>query len=373
MKEKINPLRLLLKTTLAIALVAFILVPLIGDSIGKVSLYNTFFPGRSRLPYSDYPEQAYNLSLYNLEAMFASHQVSKHNPQTSAYRVFILGDSSVWGTLLEPADTIAGQLDRLELTGPGEAPVHFYNLGYPTLSLTKDLLLLDKALDYDPDLIIWMITLESFPADKQLTSPLVENNSAAISRLIAAYHLEPVLGSGRPQERSYWERTLFGQRRNLADIFRLQLYGVMWAITGIDQYYPPDYEKAARDLTEDKSYHGWNPGEMTEDDLTLGVLLAGKQAADEVPILIVNEPILISEGLNSDIRYNFYYPRWAYDQYRQMVNEFSQAHDLNYLDTWDIVPESYFTNTAIHTNPAGVRILAESLIDPVLEVIQLEK
>ncbi len=45
-------------------------------ALGRLSLYNRLLPGRLRLPYGDDPSKAYNLSLYNLEAMFASHELS---------------------------------------------------------------------------------------------------------------------------------------------------------------------------------------------------------------------------------------------------------------------------------------------------------
>ncbi len=43
--------------------------------------------------------------------------------------------------------------------------------------------------------------------------------------------------------------------------------------------------------------------------------------AGSIPVVIINEPMFISQGKNSDIRYNFYYPRWAYDDYREMMTE----------------------------------------------------
>jgi hypothetical protein len=49
---------------------AFVLVDL--DSLGRISLYNRLFPGRERFPFGE-TREAYNLSLYNVEAMFASH------------------------------------------------------------------------------------------------------------------------------------------------------------------------------------------------------------------------------------------------------------------------------------------------------------
>ena len=71
-------------------------------TLGRLSLYNRLLPGRLRLPYGDEPSKAYNLSLYNLEAMFSSHQIGAAKPPDE-YRVILIGDSSTWGFLL-PAD-----------------------------------------------------------------------------------------------------------------------------------------------------------------------------------------------------------------------------------------------------------------------------
>lgn len=361
MTKKINLLRLIGKTLLILIIISLVLVPVLEPCVGRFSLYNWLLPGRDRLPHSDTPQKAYNLSLFSLEAMFASHKVADRDRSKDGYRIFILGDSSTWGTLLEPRETIAGQLNALELTSSDGKPLTFYNLGYPTMSLTKDLLLLHEALDYDPDLIIWLFTLESFPADKQLISPLVENNPRAVSSLLETYDLDPNSYGAPDLSFRYWDSTLFGQRRNLADIMRLQFYGVMWAVTGIDQYYPVEYAEALRDLPEDTSFHGWQQGEMADSQLALEVLSAGKQAAGQVPILFVNEPILISEGINSALRYNFYYPRWAYDQYRATLEHYTSAQEMMFLDFWDLVPAEEFTNTAIHTTPYGVGLLANEI------------
>lgn len=369
MKPRINYTRLILKTLILVLILSLALVPILGSSIGKPSLYNWLLPGRERLPFSDTPQQAYNLSLFNLEAMFASHRVTAEVKQSGEVRVFLLGDSSTWGTLLWPEDTLAGQLNQLGLTDANGSPLRFYNLGYPTLSLSKDLLLLDQSLAYEPDLILWLVTLESFPADKQLTSPLVENNPLAVRSTFEKLDLDPALYGVEDLSQSYWDRTLFGQRRNLADIIRLQLYGVMWWITGIDQNYPAEYQEAARDLSSDLDFHGWQEGELAEDQLALEILAAGQDLAGVVPLLLINEPILISQGVNSDLRYNFYYPRWAYDEYRAVLERFSTSQGLPYLDYWDLVPPEQFTNTAIHTTPLGVKMLANELAPHILEML----
>jgi hypothetical protein len=51
------------------------------------------------------------------------------------------------------------------------------------------------------------------------------------------------------------------------------------------------------------------------------VLAATLERAGDVPVLLINEPMFISSGQNSDLRYNSFYPRWAYDQYRAMLAE----------------------------------------------------
>ncbi|MCC7361774.1 MAG: hypothetical protein IT317_19990 [Anaerolineales bacterium] len=336
--------------------------------LGRLTLYNTVLPGRLRLPYGTDPAKAYNLSLYNLEAMFASQALAR--PKSAGeYRVLLVGDSSVWGYLLPAHQTLAAQLNDLHLTTADGRRVVAYNLGYPILSLTKDLLLLSRLAVYDPDQIVWLITLESFPPDKQLFPPLVQNNAPAVRGLIAQYALS--LNPHDPQlvNPSLWDRTLIGQRRPLADLLRLQLYGFLWAATGIDQDLPADYPPRAEDLAADESFHGLTPPHtLTTTDLAFDVLAAGVQAAGDTPLLLVNEPMFVSAGQNSDLRYNFFYPRWAYDAYRVLLAQAADAHAWRYLDLWDAVANTEYTDSPIHLTPLGESQLAARLGSAVLAV-----
>ncbi len=161
-------------------------------------------------------------------------------------------------------------------------------------------------------------------------------------------------------KKSFWDKTFVGDRRAWADFFRLQIYGAMWAATGIDQIYPSNYEKAQTDLAADEGYYDLTPP-LDENALAFNALETGIKIAGDVPMLLVNEPTLISSGANSDIRYNFFYPRWAYDAYRDMLNSRQgQAHWL-YADFWNLVPADQFTNSAIHLAPNGEDLLAQNL------------
>ena len=54
--------------------------------------------------------------------------------------------------------------------------------------------------------------------------------------------------------------TIFSRRRELADWARLQLYGIPWAATGIDQDYPAHYPAAEIDLEPDAAFHDISRG-----------------------------------------------------------------------------------------------------------------
>ena len=81
----------------------------------------------------------------------------------------------------------------------------------------------------------------------------------------------------------------------------------------------------------------------------------------------MNEPIFIAQGYNSEIRYNDLYPRWAYDQYRELLA--AQVSSRAYLDLWDAVPPEYFTGTPMHLNAQGEGLLTEQITPLLLAML----
>ena len=332
------------------------------NALGRISLYNFLFPGRTRLPFGENTQQAYNLSLYDLEAMFASHEINTGRKPADEFRIILIGDSATWGTLLKPEETLSGLINNDQILTCDGKTVRAYNLAYPSMSLTKDLMILEKALDYEPDLILWPITLESFPIKIQVNTPLVANNPGRVLPLYQTYDLPLKTQLEHFNESNFWDRTLIGRRRAIFDAIQLQIYGVLWAATGIDQTYPLQYEPAKRDFdADDKAYMGVEPPLLPPTFLATSILHAGTKMAGEVPVLVINEPILVSDGQNSNMRYNFFYPRWAYDQYRLMIVERSVFADWKYVDLWDLVPQEEFTNSAVHLTPTGTQLYYQAL------------
>jgi uncharacterized protein YehS (DUF1456 family) len=329
--------------------------------LSRITIYNGVVAGRKRLPFGENPSRAYNLSLNNLDAMYASHEISRPKANDE-YRVMFIGDSSTWGFLLKPEETLAGYLDSLQLRREGKR-IRVFNLGYPDFSVTKDLILLKRAMQFKPDKIIWLVTLRSFPLSTQSEHALVKNNNTDYCEVVhaAGDQFRCELPSVNSFAEKIQSRNLFARRREFADWFRLQLYGVLCAATGIDQEYPAKYEPAQRDLERDESFREFQPPTLQRDDLFLDALVAGKNIAGVVPLVVVNEPMLISEGKNNDVRYNFFYPRWAYDQYRVMMRDEAQKQNIRYVDLWNLVPQNEFTNSAVHLTPKGSKQLADEL------------
>jgi hypothetical protein len=164
-----------------------------------------------------------------------------------------------------------------------------------------------------------------------------------------------------PAAPDLFERSIIGQRRALADWLRLQLYGVMWASTGIDQVYLP-YQPPSNDFDDNLSWFNFaGPQSWTRNDLALGVIAAGHAVAGPVPLLLVNEPIFISDGENSDLRYNFWYPRWAYDNYRELLHETAADEGWVLVDLWDSVGAEAFTDSPVHITGEAVGPVAAQL------------
>src|SRR5690606_38873355 len=109
----------------------------------SATLYHSVLPARERLPYGEDP-RSYNLSMNDLDAMFASHAISAPKADDE-FRIVLIGDSATWGILLQPHETLSAQINAANLTLADQRRVKAYNLGHPLLSLSKDLLILDQA------------------------------------------------------------------------------------------------------------------------------------------------------------------------------------------------------------------------------------
>jgi hypothetical protein len=137
----------------------------------------------------------------------------------------------------------------------------------------------------------------------------------------------------------------------------------------VDQAYPEEVTLRRSDFETDISWGEFDgPAQLSEDELALEILGAGVQMARDVPVLIVNEPVYISQGENSDLHYNAWYPRWAYDQFRQLLLQQAEQKGWHYIDLWDSIDGAEFTDSPVHLTPDGVRTLADIIGPQLLQI-----
>jgi hypothetical protein len=373
--SSVNLWQLLLKILVLFAafnVLYFVAQPL--SALNHVTIYNWLVPGRTRLPFGEYPAESYNISVESIDQMLASHTIAAPKA-ADEYRVVMLGDSSIWGYLLQPDQTQTACLNNLHLTTPSGLKVRVYNLGYPKLTVMKDFLILRHALAYKPDLIIWSTTLASLYPSDQLDFEVITAQHDELTAVVNQYHFKlyqwPLPAVKMP---TWFDHTFFGQRRELADWLRYQLYGLGWAATDIDHTVPKLVTPHPTDLgnsdqmllVEPMLMHVSGDHKLLEQDLSLDIVKAGIQTAAEsnIPVLLINEPMYRSN--DSPVRWNFYYPKWAYDSYRDVMKSVTAHEGWPYLDLWDAAPTDQFTDTDFHMTPQATCDYVQKLRDPLL-------
>jgi len=353
MVQNINAGRVLLKGIILFLVVEFVFLSL-HPYPGLLNVYAPLQIKRTRFPTSTHAPEDAALDVGSLDAMFASHIVSQPKANNE-FRVLLLGDSATWGFLLKPEQTLSGRLNALGLAC-GNKQIQVYNLSYPRSSATKDLMILDKAMNYQPDLIIWPVTLYTLMPKTRVDHWLIAQNPEEFYSLDARFHFLP---RNFPPE--LLSDRVLGPQRALFRVMRYQLYSLVDLATGTDQI-QTTYDNVPTDLPGDLKFEGMNPPTVTPQQISIDQVRDFYLLAKNVPVILVNEPILITKGApNSDIRYNYYYPRWVYDQYRQILGTAAAQNGWNYLDLWDRFSSDYYTNTPLHLNPEGERQLAGML------------
>ncbi len=156
--------------------------------------------------------------------------------------------------------------------------------------------------------------------------------------------------------------TVIDRNRTLFHETRFDLYSIVQLGTQVDQILGPP-AGLPDSLSRDVTFEGLRPPTLYRSQVSLDQVRDFYTLAGQVPVVLINEPILTLNGVtNSDVRYNSYYPRWVYDQYRQYVAEAAAQQRWDYLDLWNMLPPSYFTDTPLHLSPGGQHLLAEALV-----------
>jgi hypothetical protein len=360
MPGRVRPGAVLVKgVVLAISLELAILA--LPAGFGTTSVFAALHAKRERLPYSALRQADSVLDVGNLDAMFASHVIS--DPKApDEFRVILLGDGLLWGTGLQPEESTPGQLEAMHLTCGGKS-VRAYNLSYPFPSVGKDLMILDHALAYQPDMIIWSITWLSLSPWQRMDHPITRQNA------IEFYKLGQRLGFASQEFpppallSEVWERS-----RALGRIARYQLYLPIQVSTGLDQMGTRQTSVAPAALSPERDFQNLKPPALAPARARLDLVQDFYKLAGDTPVILINEPMQVLSGVpNSSVRYNADYPRWIYDQYREYLGEAAVQNGWDYLDLWKVFPPQDFPDSPLHLTADAHYQLAQLLAPAILK------
>src|SRR4051812_598462 len=153
-------LRIFGKAVALLIVLNFVFLAAHIDPVAIITRLNSWWivgHGRARLAY---PSDFQNGQL-PVDALVGAHALAYTPKANDEYRVVVLGESGIAGWGLEDRDMFTAQLTARNVHIDGKHLVA-YNLAYPSPSVARDILILDAALRYQPDLVIWFVTPAAF-------------------------------------------------------------------------------------------------------------------------------------------------------------------------------------------------------------------
>lgn len=221
-------------------------------------------------------------------------------------------------------------------------------------------------------MVLWLVTLSTLEP-KVAETNFIAPHWERYGELVDAYDLKLTHFSEPIQEPALWDRTIIGQRKRIKNLTLLQTFGVLWAGTGIDNHESlrrePDLPSP--DVEDSLDYEGRSPDDAADlfNSLLMNVLGTAYEVAGDVPVVLVNEPIFVADGENHLVRYNGFYPRWVYDEYREFLLKWAQEHDHPLLDYWDAIPPEDFADAYFHRRLSGEQRFAELLVPDIKALV----
>jgi hypothetical protein len=318
----------------------------VANEIEKISIYGTLAPYRTRL--IDQAEAGNEFA--PLPILLRSHEISRPKAPNE-FRIVTLGNSGILGAGNSNDSTIASLMTASGQSIDGKQ-IRAYNLAHPEGSVTRDLLIGTASLDYQPDLIVWFVSMGDLRSDN--LNPLIEVNSPLMTSLTERFGFTHLAAQtyGHVAD-TWWENSFLAQRSNLYLWLKFQTY------LAIHRF---DFKEVRTGIIQNSSIPD-TPLQAPNDPVyfpmptpTWDTLTVLKQVAT-VPILFVNQPMYADT--QHPINYNVEFSRTAYDSFRQSFAVFCQDHQLWCLDIWDVVPNDLYTDSDFHRNREGNAIVAE--------------
>ncbi len=354
-----------------ILLIAFDLVQAalgLSSAIEHWPLYRAFTPPTARLGLA---LQIGDPAWWSLDPLLDAHEIAQPKAPDE-YRVIFLGDSATFCLYCSERESIPQAFTNLGATIGGKR-VRAYNLAYPGSDWLKDILILKHALKYQPDAIVWLVTAKGSgdqPLPQEPEAHLITRlNAAELPALAREYGVDTWETRRYADAGAWYQQSIWTYGGRLRDWLVLVARTLRNALVQPGQDLTQDYlipgpPVSTQPIQAQAEINSSLPGYGVMPNRQWALLRAGQQMAQaaQVPLLMVNEPIYIGSGENSDVNYNSFYERALYDRFRAALAAFTRQRALPYLDLWNMLPPEDFSNTSLHYNAEGNRRVAAEVM-----------
>jgi hypothetical protein len=314
--------------------------------------------------------------VFPLELLLRQHEVCWRAPATpDEKRIFAFGNSSIFGFPHSSENSAVGlvntEFDRLGV------PAHLYNLGFVFTYQVKDAVILNESLQYEPDVIVYGVTLDDLRSAAPMPYPALnkffEGNVRAVDRLAEAS--PPTL----EEPIRLYQKALHDDSRAEALWLDLRRFGTFLRVRAADTaeairklWFPDlpepqptiDRRSANYDCRETMAHFNmwfarWGEWNLLE-------YLAELKRERGIEVLVVNWPV------NRQPRgecYNARYPTTALEQYTGWLERKTRSLGLPYLDLHDALEREDFVDS-VHPTRAGQQKVAARLIEPLNRLLE---
>jgi hypothetical protein len=302
------------------------------------------------------------------------HAVAEHPDDL---RAILLGDSSVFGHPLPIEETLSGRLNKRLVTDG--VPARVFNLAFVNPYQLRDAVILNAALEYRPDLIIYPLSRNEFIHEAPVglfgsNAAFFNSNDIAVRRLART----GMPGLEEPLERyeEAFARQGYatGATARLRDIGGLIRAAARAHAEALARWLDPaartrlqrprastsyDCDKTA--ATEAERYADWQSWNIL-------AYLQWIRDTYRIPVLVVSWP-MTHEPV--DDCYNAGFTNAGAAEFNQWLRAECAARGLHYIDLHALLTPAQFVD-AIHATAEGHRLITERLA-PTVEALLRER
>lgn len=354
-----------------------VLAPLLLASAAEARLcLPPIFEGGQRL------HQRFHKMTAWLEPALRQHEVCwRPAGRADEKRVFLLGNSGIYGFPLPIEQTLVQDLnEHFEWTEP---PAHFFNLAYVNSYHVKDAVILDEALAYEPDVVVFALTLDDFRVlvDTEWTWSLVEFlevNGAAVKRFI--HERPPGLEAELTQRASDTvdldHPTPLVYLRQLGRFFKV---AVRRHADRVRQWFDPAWDPDAGEFSPApsllKTRTDYDCARVEEIFRTMFTdwkernVLAYLESVEKqtgAEVIVLNWPT-VRQPIGRC--YNGRYTQQAYRDFNRWIGQETEARSLDYVDMHALLAPGEFFDS-LHPTAEGQSKIARALVPVVRKVLE---